>query len=94
MFRSGLKSQGKFLVKMMTMTLQLANQEQKFMEAMLKLAEVHNGRGVKAIECNIIYYSGLNNYIVFISSMTKNHHHLVLSCVVLCCDVVSRWHRR
>lgn len=54
MFRSGLKSQGKFLVKMITMTLQLANQDEQFTEVMTKLAQVHNARGVKAIEYGIV----------------------------------------
>ena len=68
MFRSGLKSQGKFLVQMMTMTLQLANQEQKFMEAMLKLAEVHNNRGVKAIECKELFLKQFFQFFIFIHS--------------------------
>ena len=62
MFRSGLKSQGKFLVKMITLTLQLANQEEKFIETMVKLAEVHNARGVKAIECNHRLFNSLFSF--------------------------------
>ena len=54
MFSAGLKSQGKFLVKMMSLTLSLADKEAEFDEAMHKLAEVHNQRGIKALECKII----------------------------------------
>jgi hypothetical protein len=55
MFSAGLKSQGKFLVKMMSLTLNIANQDDMFDETMVKLAEVHNDRGVKAIECKDFY---------------------------------------
>lgn len=51
MFSAGLKVQGKFLVKMMSLTLNIADQDAKFDETMVRLAEVHNDRGVKAIEC-------------------------------------------
>jgi hypothetical protein len=55
MFSAGLKSQGKFLVKMMSMTLSLiGDKEDKFNEVMVKLAEVHNDRGVKAVECTCV----------------------------------------
>jgi hypothetical protein len=51
MFKSGLKSQGKFLVKMVSLALSLINKDDEFIETMRKLAEVHNERGVKAVEC-------------------------------------------
>jgi len=54
MFSAGLKSQGKFLVKMMSLTLNLADQQDKFDEAMVKLAEVHNDRGIKAVEYGVV----------------------------------------
>ena len=41
---------------MMSMTLSLiGDKEDKFNEAMVKLAEVHNDRGVKAVECTCVY---------------------------------------
>ena len=52
MFKAGLKSQGKFLVKMIGMAIFMLKDENAFQETMLKLAEAHNNRGVKAIECN------------------------------------------
>jgi hypothetical protein len=51
MFSAELKVQGKFLVRMMSLTLSTADQDDKFEETMVRLAEVHNDRGVKAIEC-------------------------------------------
>jgi hemoglobin-like flavoprotein len=54
MFKAGLKSQGKFLVKMISMSLTILLDQEKFVETMTKLAEVHNNRGVKAIEYGIV----------------------------------------
>jgi hypothetical protein len=51
MFKAGLKSQGKFLVKMISLSLSTLLDKSKFVDTMNKLAEVHNGRGVKSIEC-------------------------------------------
>jgi hypothetical protein len=51
MFKSGLKSQGKFLVKMISLSLSLVDDPDKFQVTLVKLTEVHNKRGVKAIEC-------------------------------------------
>ena len=51
MFKSGLKSQGKFLVKMISMAVGMINEPVKFEQTMIKLTETHNERGVKAIEC-------------------------------------------
>ena len=53
MFKAGLKSQGKFLVKMISLSITILLDRAKFTETMTKLAEVHNGRGVKAVECKI-----------------------------------------
>lgn len=54
MFASGMKTQGKFLVGMIQLSLnQLANPE-KFNGTLVKLAEVHNERGVKAVEYGIV----------------------------------------
>ena len=54
MFKSGLKTQGKFLVKMISMALSLINDPIKFNQTMIKLTETHNDRGVKAIEYGIV----------------------------------------
>ena len=54
MFRSGLKSQGKFLIQLMTLALTLVLKPDKLEKVMLNLAEKHNERGVKAIEYGIV----------------------------------------
>ena len=54
MFRAGLKSQGKFLVQLMTLALTLVLNQEKLNKVMLNLAEKHNERGVKAIEYGIV----------------------------------------
>lgn len=51
LFKSGMRSQGRFLVKMITLALSEINDSVKFDKTLIKLAEVHNERGVKAIEC-------------------------------------------
>ena len=51
MFKSGMKSQGKFLVKMISMAVSMIDDPAKFTLTMVKLTETHNERGVKAIEC-------------------------------------------
>ena len=53
-----MKSQGKFLVKMISLSLSELTDSDKFKQTLIKLAEIHNERGVKAVECN--YYSLLN----------------------------------
>ena len=54
MFKNGLKSQGKFLVKMISLSLSMLNEQEKFELVIRKLAEVHNERGVKAVEYGIM----------------------------------------
>lgn len=54
MFKSGLKSQGKFLVKMISMAVSLIDDNAKFTQTLVKLTETHNERGVKAIEYGIV----------------------------------------
>lgn len=54
MFSGGMKSQGKFLVKMISMSLSLLDNHAKFKETMMGLAESHNRRGIKAIEYGIV----------------------------------------
>lgn len=46
-----LTSQGKFLVKMITLSLSELTDPSKFENILVRLAEVHNHRGVKAVEC-------------------------------------------
>ena len=50
MFTGGLKSQGKFLVKLLSLALSLINDQEKFNSTLVKLAEAHCVRGVKAVE--------------------------------------------
>ena len=51
LFKSGMKSQGRFLVQMISLALSEHENPEKFEKTLIKLAEVHNIRGVKAIEC-------------------------------------------
>jgi hypothetical protein len=67
MFKSGLKSQGKFLVKMISLSVTILLDKVKFVETMTKLAEVHNERGVKAIECKRLIFLNENLMIIFIN---------------------------
>lgn len=45
------KSQGKFLVKMISLSLSEDQDPTKFNDTLTKLAEIHNERGIKAVEC-------------------------------------------
>lgn len=51
LFKSGMKSQGKFLVKMISLALSELDAAEKFDKNLTKLAEVHYQRGVKTVEC-------------------------------------------
>lgn len=51
LFKSGMKAQGKFLVKMITLSLSELDDPEKFNASLVKLAEIHYHRGVKASEC-------------------------------------------
>lgn len=51
LFKSGMKSQGKFLVQMITLSLSELKMKEKFDKTLRKLAEIHHQRSVKAIEC-------------------------------------------
>lgn len=44
-------TQGKFLVKMITLSLSEKKDPEKYEDTLRKLAQVHNERGVKAVEC-------------------------------------------
>lgn len=59
MFSAGLKTQGKFLVKLVTLAVSLLDQEAKFADTMRRLAESHNLMGVRSIECT--YNSSVYN---------------------------------
>jgi len=50
MFKGGLRAQGKFLVKMLSLSLSLLNDNDKFTATLVDLAEKHCLRGIKAIE--------------------------------------------
>lgn len=56
MFKTGLKTQGKFLVKIISIALSEIddNDNSKFVSTLTALAENHNKKGVKAIECTRI----------------------------------------
>jgi len=54
LFKSGMKAQGKFLVSMITLSLSELDNPEKFNTALVKLAEVHYHRGVKASEYGIV----------------------------------------
>ncbi len=46
-----IQSQGKFLVKMISLGLSEKVDQKKYTDTLTKLAEIHNERGVKAVEC-------------------------------------------
>ena len=54
MFKTGMQSQGKFLVKLMTLSISMLNEKDKFDNIIRRLAAVHNERGVKAVEYGIM----------------------------------------
>jgi hypothetical protein len=58
LFKNGMKSQGKFLVKMLSLALSEQDDPEKYERNLLKLAEIHYQRGVKAVECksNMSYW--------------------------------------
>ena len=54
LFKNGLVTQGKFLVKMISMLLGSIDDEQAFDESLYKLVVTHNARGVKASEYGMV----------------------------------------
>ncbi len=54
MFKGGVVSQGNFLVKMLSLSLTLLNDQTKFYDTLYKLAENHCKKGIKAIEYGIV----------------------------------------
>lgn len=51
MFKSGMRAQGKFLVKMISLALSELDDPEQFDKNLVKLAEIHYERGVKSVEC-------------------------------------------
>ena len=51
LFKSGMKGQGKFLVMMLSLALSELAQPAQFEKSLLRLADIHYKRGVKAVEC-------------------------------------------
>lgn len=51
LFKNGMRSQGKFLVKMISLAMSELEDPEKFDKNLVKLAEIHYQRGVKAVEC-------------------------------------------
>jgi len=54
MFKHGIKAQGKFLVKMISLSLSLLDDLKQFEDTMVNLANAHNKRGVRANEYGIV----------------------------------------
>ncbi|RYH04780.1 hypothetical protein EON65_46520 [archaeon] len=54
-----MSSQGKFLVKMISLSLSEKADPQKYENTLIKLAEIHNERGVKAVECKHTQYESI-----------------------------------
>lgn len=59
LFRKGMQSQGTFLVKMISLSLSELEDPNKFDKTLIKLAEVHFHRGVKAVECKFSHHKVL-----------------------------------
>lgn len=55
LFKNGMRSQGKFLVKMISLALSELDDPGKFDKNLVKLAEIHYERGVKAVECKSLF---------------------------------------
>eukprot|EP00981_Chlorochromonas_danica_P007781 scaffold1882_cov163-Ochromonas_danica.AAC.12 len=54
LFKGGMRSQGKFLVKMISLALSELDDPAKFDRNLVKLAEIHYERGVKAVEYGVV----------------------------------------
>lgn len=54
MFSSGIKKQGRFLVSMISVSLNCLNNEEIFKKKMTDLADTHNKRGIKANEYGLV----------------------------------------
>lgn len=49
-----MRSQGKFLVKMISLSLSERENAAKYQKTLIKLAEIHNNRGIKAVEYGVV----------------------------------------
>lgn len=54
LFKRGMKSQGKFLVMMLSLALSELEKPAQFDKTLIKLAEVHYNWSVKAVECKLL----------------------------------------
>lgn len=54
MFKSGMRAQGKFLVKMISLALSELDDPEQFDKNLVKLAEIHYERGVKSVEYGVV----------------------------------------
>ena len=54
LFKNGLVTQGRFLVKMITLILSELNDDSRFSDSLYKLVVVHNKKGVKASEYGLV----------------------------------------
>lgn len=54
MFKKGMKTQGRLLVKIISMAVSMIDDPDKFSLTMVKLTETHNDRGIKSIEYGIV----------------------------------------
>ena len=66
MFKSGLKTQGKFLVKMISILVDEVSDQVAFEKTINKLVDAHNKRGIKAVECKIESFMSVHCMIIFI----------------------------
>jgi hypothetical protein len=57
LFKGGMRAQGKFLVKMISLSLSEIDDPEKFTRNLLKLAEIHYEKGVKSVECKELLIS-------------------------------------
>lgn len=71
LFKNGMKAQGRFLVKMITLSLSEFEDPERFDRTLVKLAEVHYERGVRACECKSL--SSLLNIFLWLNHITLLH---------------------
>lgn len=73
LFKNGMKAQGRFLVKMITLSLSEFEDPERFDRTLVKLAEVHYERGVRACECQFLsslnIFLWLNSLLFFIDGI-------------------------
>lgn len=72
LFVSGIKIQGRFLVKMITLSLAVLEDSLKFDQALIKLAQGHYHAGVKSVECKLHLFLDLICTVVYSFSFRWN----------------------